>query len=699
MPRINQVCVIGAGVMGSGIAAQVANSGTKVLLLDIASKDSDRSSIARSAIAKMQGAKPPPLSHPKRAELIDVGNLEDDLDKIKVCQLVIEVIVEKLEIKHDLYTKLLPYLQANTILASNTSTLPLHLLKKNLPEDVTSRFMITHFFNPPRYMPLLELITDKTTDKQAIDDVSWFASHRLGKSIVLCNDTPGFIANRIGCFLLELVLRKTIEHALEVDVVDLMMIDRMKLPSTGIFGLYDLIGLDVMALIAKSLTSFLPKNDRFVEIYTDVPLTQKMVAGGYTGRKGLGGFYRMRSEDNKKIKEVIDLKTGEYRALSALPTNNIYEKLFAEILNEFEVYVRSLVPEVTSNPADIDRAMRLGYSWKYGPFELFAATCHPCEGGDLAKNISSAGLKTNDESSANIALDPRLRGDDKVRGGDDKVRSGDEHQILSDALIFDINTKMNCLTEGAFLRLIDAVKDAEKAQKPLYIYSKIPHFSAGADLKFLLQKIQAKDFVAIEEYLELGQRAMMTVKYAKIPVISCARGVALGGGCELLLHSHIVVAHQQLSAGLVEVGLGLIPAFGGTKETVLRSGNNKELAKKLLGNIIRQNKVSSADYFAEDYMVDLAVNMNEDYLLEEAVALSGSSAGSRKTPEILNLVQDDRSLDVDGLGDYAQEITKILKCLFNAGYSENDLLKLEREIFIKLVQKPLVEERISKIIG
>ena len=658
MTKITQVCVIGAGVMGSGIAAQVANSGTKVLLLDIVSKDSDRSSIARGAVVKMLAAKPPPLSHPKRAELIAIGNLDDDLGKIKDCQLIIEAIVEKLDVKHNLYVKLLPYLNPDTILASNTSTLPLRSLKNGLPDDVASRFVITHFFNPPRYMRLLELVTDKTTNNQITEDVNWFARHRLGKSIVESNDTPGFIANRIGCFLLELVLRKTIDHRLNVDTMDQMMIERMQLPSTGIFGLYDLIGLDVMKLIAQSLVGSLPNKDRFVEIYTNVPIVQKMIDEGYTGRKGRGGFYRLNTNDSQKIKEVIDLNTGAYRAIryntQGLEVTEYHEAI-ESIMKEFEGYVRSLVPEVTSNPTDIDRAMKLGYSWRYGPFELFdGAFSH------------------------------------EPRGQDTRYSQN----------IFDINTKMNVLSPDVFTRLIEAI---ESAKQTLYIYSDSPHFSAGADLKFLLQKIQDKDWKTIEDYLKLGQKAFMAAKYSTIPVISCARGVALGGGCELLLHSHKVIANQQLSAGLVEVRLGLIPAFGGTKEMVLRAAGDDVLLQKLLGNIIRQNKGTSADYFAEDYLVKLDVNMNEDYLLEEALATSQApinqlyqppapSIGRSKIPSFV--------LDVDAADDNTKSIAKIMEDgLSGKDMNEADLLDFERESFMRLVKKPEVERRIKAIIS
>lgn len=693
---INQVCVIGSGVMGSGIAAQVANSGVRVLLLDVVSREKDRSSIARSSVAKMHNTKPRPLSHPKRAELITVGNLDDDLALIKDCDLVIEVIVEKLDAKHELYNKLLPYLTSKTILVSNTSTIPLAQLVKNLPVRFAQRFMITHFFNPPRYMPLLELITDQATDSEVIKNVSEFVTKKLGKSIVRCNDTPGFIANRIGCFLLELVLSKSIEYKLDIDAVDYILIQKLTLPTTGIFGLYDLIGLDLMSLIAESLLASLPTNDRFAKIYTKSLLVKKMIEEGYTGRKGLGGFYRTKKEGSNEIKEVIDLQTGVYREVyytkesKDLDSNKLskdFDKAITQILSEFESYIRSLIPEVTENPDDIDRAMKLGYSWKFGPFELFGS------------NNKKASIDSN--SAANLSVNDQ---------------------------VFDINTKMNCLTHDSFHRLMEAIQDAETIDKPLYIYSEKPNFSAGADLKFLLQKTQDNDWQAIEDYLKLGQKTMLRVKYAKIPVIACAKGFALGGGCELLLHSRLVVANQQLRAGLVEVSLGLIPAFGGMKEMVLRSSGDKKLLIKLLDNILKQNKGTSADYFSEDYLVPIYLNMNEDYLLEEALlkynhqkkqdCLVNGRRNHNSTPSIkdssfnktLNsgvnsIFLTDKislphfSIETDGLDNHTKSIAKYIEGLSGKEMDEKELLAFEREIFMKLIGEPLVKTKILKILS
>nr|WP_245969044.1 3-hydroxyacyl-CoA dehydrogenase family protein [Candidatus Rickettsia colombianensi] len=298
--EIKKVCVIGSGVMGSGIAALIANFSHKVVLLDIIAKDSDDSNkIVKNAVENLHKQKPPPLSFPDKANFITIGNLEHDLDLIKECDLVIEVIVEKLEIKHQLYNKIIPYIKEDAIIASNTSTLPLKRLKEDLPDNIKSRFVITHFFNPPRYMELLELIIDPTVKPEVIERVSEFLTKTLGKTIVKCNDTPGFIANRVGCFLLELVARKAISQNLDVATIDKIFTSCLGLPSTGIFGLYDLIGHDVMKLISSSLLAALPANDAYHKIYVNTPVLDKMIEKKLIGRKGDGGFYRLSVSNGK----------------------------------------------------------------------------------------------------------------------------------------------------------------------------------------------------------------------------------------------------------------------------------------------------------------------------------------------------------------------------------------------------------------
>ncbi|KJV91934.1 NAD-dependent glycerol-3-phosphate dehydrogenase family protein [Rickettsia bellii str. RML Mogi] len=480
--EIKKVCVIGSGVMGSGIAALIANSSHQVVLLDIADKNSDDpNKIVKNAIENLHKQKPPPLTFPNKAELITIGNLEHNLDLIKECDLVIEVIVKKLEIKHQLYNKIIPYLKKDAIIASNTSTLPLKRLKENLPENIKSRFVITHFFNPPRYMELLELIIDPIVKPEIIDRVSEFLTKTLGKTIVKCNDTPGFIANRVGCFLLELVARKAIAEKLDFVTIDKIFTSCLGLPSTGIFGLYDLIGHDVMKLISSSLLASLPSDDAYHKIYVNTPPLDKMIEQKLIGRKGGGGFYRLSVVNGKKTKEVINIGDLSYKPVGRtdisftnfdelLASNSVYGKFFNEIITEFYLYLASLVPSVTDNIYDIDAAMKLGYSWKYGPFELL--TSQAKNGWDLiVKNANSIPpylankeYQKIDKQKFNAHKD--ILKESKIVLENDSAKLVD----YQDNLVFVITTKMNCLNHDVFYLLQESATKAEEQGKHIYIY-------------------------------------------------------------------------------------------------------------------------------------------------------------------------------------------------------------------------------------
>ncbi|MFY9589943.1 3-hydroxyacyl-CoA dehydrogenase/enoyl-CoA hydratase family protein [Rickettsia endosymbiont of Halotydeus destructor] len=714
---IQKICVIGSGVMGAGIAALIANASHKVVLLDIASKDSDdKNKIVKNAIENLHKQKPPALSFPDKANLITIGNLEDDLNLIKDCDLVIEVIIEKLEIKHQLYDKITPYLKNNAIIASNTSTLPLKRLKENLSSELKSRFVITHFFNPPRYMELLELITDHEVVPKIINQVSEFLTRILGKTIVKCNDTPGFIANRIGCFLLELVVRKAIKANLDPVIIDKIFTTQFGLPGTGIFGLYDLIGHDVMKLISGSLLASLPENDYYHKIYLNTPILDRMIENKLIGRKGGGGFYRLSLIEGKKIKEVINLTDLSYKPVQKvanefadvnelLTSESIYRKFFAEVITEFYVYLTSLIPEVTSNIYDIDLAMKLGYSWKFGPFELL--TFHIKEGWEwltsqanimrlpLPDYLVKAEYKNIDKEKFSLRKD--------IVKISEIVAENDSAKLLlyQNQLVFVINTKMNCLNKEVFYLLQKAIEIAENKEQNLYIWPQGNNFSAGADLKLILSHIENQDFQGLEEFLKLGQQTMLKLKYSSVHVISCAFGIALGGGCELLLHSSFVVANQELNAGLVEVSVGLIPGWGGVTEMLLRSEGDKDKLVKNIKNILTSNKSSSADYFAADYNIThLQINMNKNYILDEALQLQLPkkiilSAGKITLPKIALA----NELDTSKYNDIQNKILSRLQDFINnhSEINEEEVLSFEREIFLELAKDPKVIDKLRSV--
>lgn len=722
---IKKVCVIGAGVMGSGIAAIIANSSIEVVLLDIPSVGSEnKNEITRKAIEKTLNQPPPAFTHPNKAQYITIGNLEDDLTLITQCDLIIEVIIEKVEIKHELYQKILPFLKESAILASNTSTLRLKQLKENLPSKLKSRFLITHFFNPPRYMELLELVSDYETDQHVIEIVSEFIHKNLGKTIVKCNDTPGFIANRIGCFLLELVVRRGLELDINPHIIDQIFIKFLNLPSTGIFGLYDLIGHDVMKLISSSLIKNLPNNDLYHNIYKNSPLLDKMIEEGYIGRKGKGGFYRISQINGKKIKEVLSISSSissfakssisnddsfsyipiekneevleAYPSLAAiLSSDTIYGSFLNEVLGIFYIYLFYLIPTVSENITDIDVAMKLGYSWKYGPFELFQKFL-PNSYDWLINQSQNRKLLLPTYFNKNF-IENINKSDlnyKRYNLAEANVLLSNKGAILynyNNSLVFSISTKLNCLNSDIFNLMLQAIDFAEENNKNLYIYSPSQHFCAGADLKHIVSLIENQDFKAIEDFIKLGQKVMTRMKYSNANIISCAQGVALGGGCEILLHSSYIIAHSELKAGLVEVGVGLIPGWGGMKEMFMRSAGDKVILIKNLSNILNSNKTTSVDYFALDYnLKNINIVMNKEYLFEEALNLNFKKDINpyNKTLSLpqLNLSEE---FNVDSFNQFQFEILSLFQEIINLKkVTEQELLDFERENFLKFCKNP-----------
>lgn len=698
---ISKVGVIGAGVMGSGIAAQVANSGHKVVLLDIVDRTSDnRNTIVQRALDRMLTGKPAQLSHPSKIEFITTGNLEDNLELLRDCDLVIEVIVEKLEVKHQLYNKIAPYLKADAILSSNTSTLLLKDLKSGIEPLLRPRFIITHFFNPPRVMELLELVTNEETNSEVIKTIELFMTYGMGKTIVRCNDTPGFIANRIGCFLLEMVVRKAIEKNLDIVTIDYIFSDYLKLPGTGIFGLYDLIGHDVMRLISDSLTAKLPPDDAYHSIYRPITVLDEMRKKNLVGRKGAGGFYRLATDEKgKKIKKVIDTRTLTYKPAGApqqafqnIDGTSIYEMFISEVMFDFFLYVCNLVPEVTSSTEDIDQAMKLGYGWKFGPFALLDELPHSWFKNGLKER--SIPMPEAVRQSTDIPLQ-------KVNMSEILLKNGECELVEHKGnLRLNIRTNLNILTPLVFEQILASVDFAENEGRDLFIYPFSSNFSAGADLKFIAEKINNKNFKELEDYIVLGQKTMLRLKYSKSNIISCARGVALGGGCEILLHSDYIFAHLDLCAGLVEMSVGLIPGWGGIKEMVLRSNGDRDRLLANLRNIFTQNKSASADYFRIDYgLNNLTLMMHKVRLIPEGIEMKFPPK-NQKHPKSITLPKVDLLEEFAPIldDDFKRNIaTSLNNLLAVSKITEEELLAFEREKFIELARQPATLDKINAV--
>lgn len=606
MAAIAKVAVIGAGVMGAGIAAHVANAGVPVLLLDIVPPGAaDRNAIAVGAIEKMLKVDPAPFMTKAAARLVTPGNTEDDLGKLAECDWIIEAVVERLDIKQALYRRIDKVRKPGSVVSSNTSTIPLSALTEGLGEAFARDFLITHFFNPPRYMRLLEVVAEKKTRADAIETVSRFADLSLGKSVVLCKDRPGFIANRLGVYWLQTAVVEAFDAGLEVEEADAVMGRPLGFPKTGVFGLLDLVGLDLMPHINASMASALAAGDPFHATARELPLVKRMLAEGYTGRKGKGGFYRLNRAGGGKVKEAISLATGEYRPQQKADLDlpkNVKDLLSADskagryafaVMARTLSYAAMLVPEVADDIAAVDEAMRLGYAWKFGPFELIDQLGADWLIAHLEQNSlpvpellrTAAGrsfYRVENGRRQRLGTDGTYR--DIVRPDgvlllEDIKRTRQPLLKNASAALWDIGDGVACFEFTSKLNTIDpdimgllgkSRKLVERDFKALVIYNEGSNFSAGANLGLALFALNIAAWPVLEQTVAEGQATYKALKYAPFPVVGAPSGMALGGGCEVLLHCDAVQAHAETYIGLVECGVGLVPAWGGCKEMLQR---------------------------------------------------------------------------------------------------------------------------------
>ena len=676
---VKKVCVIGAGVMGAGIAAQVANAGIPVLLLDIVPREgSDRDAVAKSAVAKMLKTDPAPFMSKRAAKLVETGNIDDHLDRVAECDWIVEAIVERLDIKQALYAKLEALKRPGTAVSSNTSTIPLGNLVEGRSDQFKADFLITHFFNPPRYMRLVEIVRGEHTDVAVAEKVEDFVDRFMGKRIVRAKDTPGFIANRIGTYWLAIAINAAMDQGLTVEEADQIGGRPMGVPKTGIFGLVDLVGVDLMPLLSKSLSSTLPAGDPYFDTVRPLPLVDKMIAEGFTGRKGKGGFYRFDKATRTKLS--LDLATGEYRPEAKpadLPgkTGKDLAALIAEpgkigayawsILGNTLSYAAMLVGEAADDVVAIDDAMKLGYNWKYGPFELIdrmgpgvLAARLAEEGRDVPAILTTAGDRPfyrveNGQrqyltAAGEYADVPRADGVELLE--DIKLRSQPILQNLSASLwdvgdgvaALEFHTKMNALDDQVVALINEAIPVVRGRFKALVVYNEASNFSAGANLGAAMFAVGAGLWDMVEASVAGGQQAYKALKYAPFPVVSAPAGLALGGGCEILLHSDAVQAHAETYAGLVECGVGLVPGWGGngemldrwTKSRTLPNGPMPVLTKVFQAVSTAQVAKSAAE--AKEMMILRkadGITMNRDRLLADAKAKALSLVEGYAAPE------------------------------------------------------------------
>ena len=611
--KINNVVVIGSGTMGSGIAAQLCNANIPVTLLDL------KTEISQKAKERIEKSRPPLLIDKSKIDGIKVGNINDDFNIVSEADWIVEAVVERIDIKHDIYDKIFKQRKKGSIVSSNTSSIPISVLSEKLTEDDKKDFSITHFFNPVRYMDLLEIVKNENTDLDKIQKLKLFCEEDLGKGAIVCNDTPGFLGNRIGVYAMQIAMTEAFKMKLTIEEADAVFGRPMGIPKTGVFGLYDLIGIDLMADVLKSFIKELPENDNFQEVAKEIPLIRKLIDTGYTGRKGKGGFYRMNKVDNTKILEAINLETGEYSPsqkidiksekvdlLKLINRGDKYGDYAWSVISKIIKYASSLVPGITDKFNDIDEAMRLGFNWSRGPFEMLKEIgvsnfFEKLDGFENNKFLEELSKSKDENFYGERQKYTEIETLGKIKPKAIKLDGNNSAEIyrFNDFNIVEFTTKANALDYDS----MDALKKA--TDKPLIIINESMQFSAGVNLTYTMNFAEKGDYSSIEKFVKYFQDTCKELKYSKYPVVSAPSGLTLGGGFEVLVQSNFVASHTNIVVGLVETMVGLVPAGGGCKEMLWRwsqteeAKNDPDYAPLKVFDIIGYGKTATSPVEAE----------------------------------------------------------------------------------------------------
>ena len=609
MYEINKAAVIGAGTMGLGIAGQLANAGVDVLLMDLPSNGSNRNALCDKAMDRLLDERQPGLLHRDNQARITIGNTQDDLHRLANVDWIAEAVVERLEIKKTLYRKIDEVRKPGSIVSSNTSTIPISLLMDGMPKQFRAEFAITHFFNPVRFMALLELVRGEDTLPEVIDCLAQFNESRMGKGIVVCNDTPGFLGNRVGVFAIQTALHVAFHLGIKPETADAIFGRPMGIPKTGVFGLYDLIGIDLMSDVAKSLVSILPTEDAFHGVSSEIPLMKRMIEEGYLGNKGgKGGFFRTgsggekqtldftsfgyRDFDGTKPQAAIDAElAGDFTLL--LEQEDLCGQYAWEVLSNTLCYAATLVPDVNESLVAVDDAMKLGYNWLQGPFEMMdtLGTDRLIQRLEQQQRDIPAFLTTAAGKSfyrVHAGELQYLRGDGSyktLKRAPGVIRFSEERRKLNPLMenkaasyfgieenlgLVEFHSKANTLDDDSMGLLADAVRHASTNLKGLIIHNDAQHFSCGVNLERVRSFIADEDWSGLDKFLSHFQQTVLSLKHAPIPVVAAPSGLSLGGGFEVVLHADQVIFHANSVTGLVEPLVGLVPGGGGVKEILHR---------------------------------------------------------------------------------------------------------------------------------
>ncbi len=756
--------------MGAGIAGQVANAGVDVLLLDLPGEDNDVNSVAKRGLERLKNPAAPGVMDDAAAARITVGNIRDDLAAVADCDWVAEAVVERLEIKHKLYRDLEAHLSDHALLSSNTSTIPIRLLTEGMPDSLRQRFAITHFFNPVRFMRLLELVRGEHTRDDVMQTLSQFCEQQLGKGVVDCADTPGFLANRVGCFAIQCALHEAFKAGLPPQVADALFGRPMGIPKTGVFGLYDLIGIDLMSDVAKSLVGILPPTDEFISVGSPLPEMEKMIANGQTGNKGGKGFYRKSDSGDK---QVFDFKSETYIDFTRpsieaadqaekqgvnllLNDNSEYGQYAWQVLSRTLSYAAALIPEVGNDPLAIDDAMKLGYNWIKGPFELIDeigpeqfVNRLQSEQRDIPvylKLLAEGGADSRSYRVHNGVYQRQVyQSADKLQWADINRGSGVtrlseirkalkpltrnesaswyEHQQVA---IVEFHTKANAL-DGQSMEILAEAQEAvtSRGLKGLVVHNDAQHFSCGVNLSGVRDFYNNKDWQGLDAFLNHFQQTCLSLARADFPVIAAPVGMSIGGGFEVVLHAQQVIAHANSVTGLVEAMVGLVPAGGGCKESLYRWKEKLELSNDNIAdaswrafmNVGTGKTCSSPQLAKEQAMLRDADTylMNRDRMLEAAIQRVHTSKAIHH--DRLELQMPGRS-SFDAMNEWLEKahasnkimphdcvVGRAVATVMSGGditpgtvWTEQDLFDAERQVFVELAQTEGTQARVNSML-